>query len=109
MQMHILLGILYELMHKDKITAKSLSKLFEISLRTTYRYINSLSISGVPVITFVGRNGGISLLHRSFFSKFYFTTAELDTIITLIKTQPPTPHTNTLIAKLLALNSIKTK
>ena len=103
MQMHILLGILFELMHKDKIKAKYLSQLYEISLRTTYRYINSLSLSGVPIITFVGRNGGISLIHHSFFSKFYFSPNELNTLINLTQTLPHTPQNNTLLSKLLTL------
>ena len=107
MQMHILLGILFELMHKDKITARFLSELFEISMSTTYRYINSLSLSGVPIITIVGRNGGTSLLHRSFFHKFFFTYSELDTLLNLVNNLPHTPQNTTLIAKLLALQSDK--
>lgn len=107
MQMHILLGILFELMHKDKITARQISELYEISIRTAYRYVNSLSISGVPVITIVGRNGGISLLHRSFFPKFFFSTAELDILLHALSTTPNTPSQRALISKLLTLQSDK--
>jgi len=102
-----MLGILFELMHKDKITARQISVYFEISRRTAYRYINALSISGVPVISRVGRNGGSFLLHRSFFPKYFFTPDELDTILHSLSHIPDTTHNKTLINKLLALKSPK--
>lgn len=60
--MNRLFEILYLLLDKKKITAEELSAHFEVSVRTIYRDIETLSLAGIPVYTSQGRNGGISLL-----------------------------------------------
>ena len=44
-----LLGIIYILMNKKTVTAAELAERFEVSVRTIYRDIESLSIAGIPV------------------------------------------------------------
>ena len=74
MQLYIMMGILLHLLSKGKTTAKNLSQKFEVSPRSIYRYIDSLSINGVPVICASGRNGGIYIDPNYTLSNLYFTS-----------------------------------
>lgn len=57
-----LISIIMLLQINKKLTASELSKKLEVSLRTIYRDIDTLSGIGVPIISEKGINGGISLL-----------------------------------------------
>lgn len=60
-----LLAILWMLSSGEKITAKQISERLEMNIRTVYRYIDTLSISGgVPIISDAGHNGGYTLLNN---------------------------------------------
>ena len=59
-----MLAILWMLSSSEKITAKQISEKLEISIRTVYRYIDTLSTSGVPIISDTGHNGGYTLLNN---------------------------------------------
>lgn len=56
-----LLGMIYVLMNKGTVTAGELAERFEVSVRTVYRDVESLSMAGIPVYARKGKNGGISL------------------------------------------------
>lgn len=57
-----MLAILWMLSSGEKITAKQMSEKLEMNIRTVYRYIDTLSTSGVPIISDTGHNGGYTLL-----------------------------------------------
>ncbi|HWM37543.1 MAG TPA: YafY family protein [Streptomyces sp.] len=57
-----LLSILLLLQTRDRVPADELARRLEVSTRTIYRDIESLSTTGVPVYAERGRHGGISLL-----------------------------------------------
>ncbi|WP_349654690.1 helix-turn-helix transcriptional regulator [Paenibacillus amylolyticus] len=54
--------IVYMLLHRKTITAGELAQHFEVSTRTIYRDIDTLSAAGIPVYSSKGKGGGISLL-----------------------------------------------
>lgn len=58
-----MLAILWMLNSSKKVTAKQISEKLELNIRTVYRYIDSLSTSGVPIISDAGHNGGYSLIN----------------------------------------------
>lgn len=58
-----MLAILWMLSSSKKITAQQIAEKLELNIRTVYRYIDSLSASGVPIISDSGHNGGYSLIH----------------------------------------------
>ncbi len=58
------LAIIWMLSSGEKITAKQISEKLEMNIRTVYRYIDTLSISGVPIISDAGHNGGYTLLNN---------------------------------------------
>lgn len=62
MQESRLFRIIYYLLEKGQATAPELAKRFEVSVRTIYRDIDSLSGAGIPIYAESGRNGGIRLM-----------------------------------------------
>ena len=76
MQINRLLEIIYILLDKKIVTAKELSEYFEVSQRTIYRDIDTLSGAGIPVYTNKGKGGGISLLDNFVLNKSMLSDKE---------------------------------
>ncbi|HPZ73130.1 MAG TPA: YafY family protein [Bacillota bacterium] len=57
-----LFGILYYLLDKERASARELAERFEVSVRTIYRDIDTLSSAGIPIYTETGRSGGVRLM-----------------------------------------------
>ncbi len=96
MQNFILFGILLTLLKHNFVTAKQLAEQFEISTRTVYRYVDELSLSGVPVYCVKGKNGGIGIMKDYVFDKNFFTCEEKDFLCCSLST---TKGDNSAIAK----------
>lgn len=77
MKMPVMFGILMQLMNNDKVTADQLANTFELCKRTVYRYINAISESGIPIVSRVGRYGGLSIMPGYKIKSVYFTEEEL--------------------------------
>lgn len=73
--------IVYLLLNKNKITARELAGHFEVSERTIYRDIESLSMAGIPVYMTKGKNGGISLVENFVFNKSLLSSLEQNEIL----------------------------
>ena len=76
-----LLSIIYILMNKGTVTAGELAERFEVSVRTIYRDIDTLSMAGIPVYTTKGRNGGISLTEQFVLDKMLVSKKEQQQIL----------------------------
>lgn len=68
--------IVYMLLHKKTVTARELADRFEVSSRTIYRDIESLSAAGIPVYSSRGKGGGISLLEGYVFNSSLLSERE---------------------------------
>ena len=64
-----LFRILYYILEKGRVTAKELSEKFEVSIRTIYRDIDSLSSAGIPIYALQGKGGGIEIAEEFVLSK----------------------------------------
>jgi len=80
-----LFQIIYILLEKKTITAPLLAKLLEVSVRTVYRDIASLSMAGVPVYAAAGKGGGISLMSGYTFDKTLLTDEEQSQLLFAIQ------------------------
>lgn len=82
-----LLSILVALLNKEVVSADELAKKLEVSKRTIYRDIESLGLSGLPVITIHGRNGGVGLMPSYKMDKYLFSDKEKLKIIESLRLQ----------------------
>lgn len=81
MMMNRLLGMVYTLMNKEVVTADEFAKRYEVSVRTVYRDVETLSMAGIPVYTRKGKNGGISLVQSFVLDKMLVTQKEQEGIL----------------------------
>lgn len=76
-----LLSIIYILMNKGTVTATELAERFEVSVRTIYRDVDTLSMAGIPIYTTKGRGGGISLTEQFVLNKMLVSKKEQKQIL----------------------------
>lgn len=84
MQLARLFEIVFLLMNQKKITAQQLAQRFEVSVRTIYRDVESLSAAGIPIYMSRGKNGGISLWDHFTLSKTLLSDAEQDELLSAL-------------------------
>lgn len=76
-----LFGIIYLLLSNETMTANELANYFEVSMRTIYRDIESLSELNIPIYMSKGKNGGIRLLDNYKLDKALLSGEEQDQIL----------------------------
>lgn len=82
MQIPVLVGILSTLLASDEpVNAETLSKKFEISTRSVYRYIGMLSEGGVPIESCIGRHGGWRIVETYKLKATYFSKEEYERLM----------------------------
>lgn len=76
-----LFEIVYILIQKKKVTAKELANRFEVSTRTIYRDIETLSRANIPIYATKGKEGGIEILDEYVLNKMLLTEEEQKQIL----------------------------
>lgn len=61
MRCETMLFILRALFRQDNVTAPELASELGVSERTVYRYMDELTVSGIPINTVYGSKGGFRL------------------------------------------------
>ncbi|MEN1760255.1 YafY family protein [Anoxynatronum sibiricum] len=105
MQINRLFEIIYLLLDKKTVTSKELAERFEVSTRTIFRDIETLSAAGIPVYMSKGRGGGISLLPEFVLNKAMITDEEKEEIMASLKAMSAVNQgkTDTALGKLSSL------
>ncbi len=85
MKIDRLLGIITTLLQRDKVTAPELALKFEVSRRTIQRDVEDICKAGIPIITYQGGDGGISIAEGYKLDKTVVSVEELNNIITGLK------------------------
>lgn len=85
MKINRLTEIILILLNKNIVTAKELSDKFQVSTRTIYRDIETLSLSGVPVYMSKGKKGGIGLLEDFSINKTLLSDNDKESITLALK------------------------
>lgn len=85
MKLNRLFEIVYILLNKQQATAKYLAEHFEVSQRTIYRDIDTLSECGIPVYASKGKGGGISLIEGYKMDKAMLTLDEQKEILSALQ------------------------
>ena len=104
-----LFRILYYILQKGKVTASELADKFEVSVRTIYRDIDSISCAGIPIYALQGKGGGIEIAEDFILSKSLLSEHEKQQIISALQGLDNTTkqHENELLTKLSALFKMK--
>lgn len=102
MQINRLFEIVYILLGKKSITANELAEHFEVSVRTIYRDIDTLSSAGIPIYAIQGKGGGISLLDNYVLDKSVLSEREQDEILYALQSLSTilAPETGKVLTKL---------
>lgn len=85
MKIDRLLSIIVILLNKDNITAKELANRFEVSVRTIYRDIETINLSGIPIVSNQGRDGGFSILDNYKMNHQLLTLDDMTSIVVALK------------------------
>jgi len=80
-----LFEFVYILIDKKKVTAKKMAEHFGISERTIYRWVDALCISGIPVYSQKGRNGGIVISDKYSMDNTVLSEEEKLAIVSSVK------------------------
>lgn len=109
MQMNRLFQIVYYLLENGKSSAPELAKKFEVSTRTIYRDLDTISAAGIPIYATQGKGGGISLMENYVLNKSTFSEKEQEQILIALQGIASTEGENVdeLLSKLSALFQIK--
>ncbi|WP_068496636.1 helix-turn-helix transcriptional regulator [Paenibacillus kribbensis] len=81
MKIDRLLSIVILLLQRNRIQAKELADLYEVSIRTIYRDIEAISMAGIPVVTFQGAGGGIGLMEGYRLDRSMLTDLDVKDIV----------------------------
>ncbi len=100
-----LFRMLYYILEKKKVTAKELAEEFEISIRTVYRDLDWISLSGIPIYTKRGKQGGIYIDEGFTLNESILSRNEKEEILTSLNAL----QNKELIRKLSATFNIKNK
>jgi len=85
MRLDRLVSIIVLLLRKGKVQAKELAQLFEVSVRTIYRDIEAINLAGIPIVTYQGSNGGISIADGYRLDKSVLTEEEMSAVVSALK------------------------
>lgn len=94
MKLDRMIGILSVLLQQKKVTAPELAEKFEVSRRTIQRDIEALCIAGIPLVTEVGPNGGISIMEDYKIDRTLLSTSDMQAILAGLRSLDSVSGTN---------------
>ncbi|MEK3663344.1 HTH domain-containing protein [Paenibacillus sp. FSL F4-0236] len=59
MKLERMIAIIMLLLQREKMSGRELAELFEVSLRTIYRDIETINQAGIPIVTSSGVGGAL--------------------------------------------------
>ena len=105
MEQSRLFKIVYHLLEKGKSTAPELAEKFEVSIRTIYRDLDTISSAGIPIYATQGKGGGIFIMQDFVLNKSLLSEQEKEQILMALQGLSATEHNQTdeLLMKLSGL------
>ncbi|RKJ52637.1 YafY family transcriptional regulator [bacterium 1XD42-1] len=105
MEQSRLFKIVYHLLEKGKSTAPELAEKFEVSIRTIYWDLDTISAAGIPIYATQGKGGGIFIMQDFVLNKSLLSEQEKEQILMALQGISATEHNQTdeLLMKLSGL------
>lgn len=82
MKIDRLIAMIMILLENEIMNAGALAKKLEVSSRTIYRDIDTLTMAGLPIFTTQGVTGGVGLMKSYKIDKKLFTPKDIQTLLT---------------------------
>ncbi|MBQ8968033.1 YafY family protein [Ruminococcus sp.] len=108
MKIDRLIGILSILLQKEKVTSAELAEKFEVSRRTILRDIETINLSGIPIVSEQGQGGGISIMEGYKVDRTLLSSQDMQAILSGLRSLDSVSGTNRyrqLMEKISADNS----
>jgi predicted DNA-binding transcriptional regulator YafY len=80
-----LVSILILLRRRERVQAKELAQMFEVSVRTILRDVDARNLAGIPIVTYQGANGGIGIAEGYRLDRSVLSGDDMAAIITMLK------------------------
>lgn len=106
------LAIITYLLNRDIVTGKYLAEKFEVTERTIQRDIESINMSGIPIASLRGVNGGYKILDSYRLSKQTATSSDLESLkiaLESLHTAIDDKHIITTLEKVKSLQTTENK
>jgi len=81
MKMDRLISIIMLLLERKTVSGAELAKAFGVSTRTIYRDLDTIGQAGIPIVTRMGRDGGVSIMEQYKVDKRLFTTSDITSLL----------------------------
>lgn len=105
MKIDRIISIIMILLDKERISAQKLANMFEVSLRTIYRDIDTIAMAGVPIHATSGVNGGFEIMPNFKIEKTFFSPTDLSTILIGLSSLSNMVQSNDLVNTLTKIKS----
>lgn len=76
-----IISIIMLLLEHEIISATKLAEMYEVSPRTIYRDVDTIAMAGIPIVTFPGITGGISIMPEYKIDKKLFTLSDITALL----------------------------
>ncbi|MEK4649470.1 HTH domain-containing protein [Exiguobacterium sp. FSL W8-0210] len=85
MKLERLLTIIFKLLHRSTISASQLAEELNVSQRTIYRDIETISPAGIPITSYHGTNGGFGIIENYKWDKTFLDASSMLEVLSLVK------------------------
>lgn len=85
MKINRLIAIVVMLLNRKKISAGELAEKFEVSVRTIYRDIEAINMSGIPIASQSGNNGGFYIVDNYKINHQFLTLDDMISIVEALR------------------------
>lgn len=85
MKIDRLISIIVLLLRKERVQARELAELFGVSVRTIYRDIEAINLAGIPLVTYQGVNGGISIVEGYRLDRSVLSGDDMASLIAMLR------------------------
>jgi predicted DNA-binding transcriptional regulator YafY len=82
MKLDRLVSIITVLLRRERVSARELADLFEVSMRTILRDVEAINMAGIPIVTYQGAGGGIGIAEGYKLDRSVLTGDEMAALIT---------------------------
>ena len=107
MKYEIMTRMLFDLLSKKSVKATYFASKYEVTTRTVYRYIDELSLAGVPIESTRGATGGFKIMDGFKLSASYLTESEFEVVINSLSAINNEVHGEVLSSAITKLKATK--